>query len=107
GGFAKYSLILSKAFWQSLSHVTGTFFLSFLNIGSHIAVSFDMNLLMYCNLPMKPRISFSFLGGGMAMIAFTFEGSISIPRELITYPSNLPNVTPNAHFAGFSLMLYF
>src|SRR6187397_821112 len=85
----------------------GTCFLSFLNIGSHIVVSLDMNLLMYCNRPMNPRICFSVLGGGMDMIALILVGSISIPLELMTYPKSFPEVTPKAHLEGFNLMLYF
>ena len=42
----------------------------------------------------------------MDMMALTLLWSISIPRELITYPKSLPEVTPKAHLAGFSLMLY-
>ena len=55
---------------------------------------------------MNPLICFSVLGGGMDMMALIMVGSISIPRELITYPKSLPEVTPKAHLAGFSLMLY-
>src|SRR6185503_17526652 len=85
----------------------GTFFLSFLNIGSHIVVSLDMNLLIYCNRPINPRICFSVLGGGIDMIALILVGSISIPLELMTYPKRLPEVTPKAHLDGFNLILYF
>src|SRR6187397_3156988 len=85
----------------------GTFFLSFLNIGSHIVVNLDMNLLMYCNRPINPRICFSVLGGGIDMIALIMVRSISISLELMTYPKSFPKVNPKAHLDGFNLMLYF
>ena len=56
---------------------------------------------------MNPQICFSVFGDGMDMMALILVGSISIPRELITYPKSLPEVTPNAHLAGFSFILYF
>lgn len=56
GGLDKYTLILSKAFWQSSSHSTVTLFLSFLNMVSHTMVNLEINLLMYWILPKNPLI---------------------------------------------------
>ena len=59
GGWKRYSIMSSKAFWHSSFHVCGLFFLRSLKMGSQVEVSLVMNQLMYCSRPMKPLISFS------------------------------------------------
>ena len=82
GGWKRYSLISSKAFWHSLFNVWGSFFLRSLKIGSQVKVSLVMNQLMYCSRPKNPLISFSLLGGGISNMAMILDESTSIPLSL-------------------------
>ena len=59
GGERRYSLIFSKAHWQSSFQTVGWFFLRRRKIGSHMSVSLIMKWLIYCSLPRKPLISLS------------------------------------------------
>ena len=93
GGWRRYSLISSKAFWHSSFHVCGSFFLRSLKMGSQVEVSLEMNRLIYCNRPKKPLISFSLLGGGIFDIALILYGSTSIPLSLTRKHCNFPAVT--------------
>ena len=106
GGWRRYSLISSKAFWHSSFHVCGLVFLRSLKVGSQVEVSLAMNRLMYCNRPKKLLISFSLLGGGISNMALILDGSTSIPLSLTRKPSNFPMVTLKVHFCGFNLSLY-
>ena len=94
GGWRRYSLISSKAFWHSSFHVCGSFFLRSLKMGSQVEVSLAMNQLMYYNRPKKPLISFSLLGGGISNMALILDGSTSIPLSLTRKPCNFLVVTP-------------
>ena len=76
GGWKRYSLISSKAFWHSSFHICGSFFLRSLKMGSQVKVSLAMNRLMYCNQPKKPLISFSLLGGGISNMALILMGQL-------------------------------
>ena len=76
GGWRRYSLICSKAFWHSSFNVCGSFFLKSLKMGSQVEVSLAMNRLMYCNQPKKPLISFSLLGGGISNVALILDGQL-------------------------------
>ena len=107
GGWRRYSLMSSKAFWHSSFHSWGSFFLRSLKVGSQAEVSLAMNRLMYCNWPKNPLISFSLLGGGISNMALIFDGSTSIPLSLTKNPNNFLAVTPKVHFYGFNLNLYF
>ena len=106
GGWRRYSLISSKAFWHSLFHVCGLFFLRSLKMSQQVEVSLKMNRLMYCSRPKKPLILFSFSGGGISNMALILDGSTSIPLSLTKKPSNFSTVTPKVHFYGFNLNLY-
>ena len=106
GGWRRYSLISSKAFWHSSFHVCGSFFLRSLKMGSQVEVSLVMNRLMYCSRPKKPLISFLLLGGDISNIALILDGLTSIPLSLTKNPNNFPVVTPKVHFYGFNLNLY-
>ena len=106
GGWRRYSLISSKAFWHSLFHLCGLFFLRSLKMSQQVEVSLAMNRLMYCNRPKKPLISFSLLGGGISNMALILYGSTSIPLSPTKKPSNFLSVTPKVHFCGFNLSLY-
>ena len=106
GGWRKYSLISSKAFWHSSFHVYGSFFLRSLKMGPQVEVSLAINWLMYCNRPKKTLISFSLLGGGISNMALILDGSTSIPLSLIRKPSNFLMVTLKVHFCWFNLSLY-
>ena len=106
GGWRRYSLISSKAFWHSSFHVYGSFFLKSLKMGSQVEVSLAMNRLMYCNQPKKPLISFSLLGRGISNMALILDGLTSIPQSLTRKPSDFSAVTSKVHFYGFNLSLY-
>ena len=43
GGWRRYSLISSKAFWHSSFHICGSLFLRSLKMGSQVEVSLAMN----------------------------------------------------------------
>ena len=105
GGEKRYSLIFSKAHWQSSFQTVGWFFLIRQKISSHMSVSLAMKQLIYCNMPRKPLISFSVLEVGMPSMALIFLGSTSIPNSLTMCPSNFLEVTPKVHFLGFNLSL--
>ena len=107
GGWRRYPLISSKAFWHSSFHACGSFFLRSLKMGLQVEVSLAMNWLMYCNRPKKPLISFSLLGCSISNMALILDGSTSIPLSLTKKPSNFPAVTPKVHFYGFNLSLNF
>ena len=79
GGWKRYSLISSKAFWHSSFYVCGSFFLRSSKMGSQVEVSLAMNRLMYCNQPKKPFISFSLLGGGISNMALILMGQLLPP----------------------------
>ena len=106
GGWRRYSLISSKAFWHSSFHICGSFFLRGLKMGSLVVVSLAINRLMYCNRPKEPVISFSLLGGGISNMALILDGSTSIPLLLTRKPSNFLAVMPKVHFCGFNLSRY-
>ena len=106
GGWRRYSLISSKAFWHLSFHVCGSCFLRSLKMGLQVEVSLVMNWLMYCNRPKKPLISFSLLGGGISNMVLILDGSTFIPLSLTRKPSNFPMVTPKVHFYEFNLSLY-
>ena len=106
GGWKRYSLISSKAFWHSSFHMCGSFFLKSLKMGSQVKVSLEMNRLMYCSRPKKPLISFSLLGGDIFNMVLILDGSTSIPLLLTRNHNNFPVVTLKVHFCGFNLSLY-
>ena len=103
GGLSRYLLTLSNAFCQPpflvsiFSERRGILsFLSSLKIGSQMGVSWAMNLLMYCSLPQKARISF-FLCLWYRHVdnCFGFCRSTSISLLLTMNPSSLPDKAPN------------
>ena len=96
------SLIFSKASWRCSFHTIRTSFLSSRNIGSHVIVSWAMNLLMYCILLRNPRISLSVLEGFISTITLILSRSTSIPLWLTINPNSFPDVTPKVHFFGFN-----
>ena len=98
----KYSLIFSKACWQSSFQIVGWFFLRRQKIGSHMSVNLAMKRLIYCNLLRNPLISLSFLGVGMSSMTMIFFRSNSIPHSLTICPSSFPEVIPKVHFLGFN-----
>ena len=106
GGWKRYSLISSKAFWHSSFHMCGSFFLKSLKMGSQVKVSLEMNRLMYCSRPKKPLISFSLLGGDISNMVLILDGSTSIPLLVTRNHNNFPVVTLKVHFCGFNLSLY-
>jgi hypothetical protein len=59
-----------------------------------------MHLVNFCT-------SWRLLGGFILVIADTFSGLESIPRQETIYPSNFPEGTPKVHFSVFSFILYF
>ena len=105
GGWRRYSLMSSKAFWHSSFHSWGSFSLRSLKMISQVEVSLAMNRLMYYNWPKNPLISFSLLSGGISNMALIFDGSTSIPLSLTKKPNNFLAVTPKVHFYGFNLNL--
>lgn len=62
---------------------------------------------MDCSIPCNPPNYLSVDGGCISMISLTFVGSNSIPLLDTINPKSLPVVTPNTHFFGFSLTLYY
>ena len=106
GGWRRYSLMSSKALWNSSFFVCGSCFLKSLKMGSQVEVSLAMNRLMYYSQPKKPLISFSLLGGGISNMALILDGSTSIPLSLTKNPNNFPAVTPKVYFYRFNLNLY-
>ena len=106
GGWRRYTLISSKAFWHSLFHACGSFLPKSLKMGSQVEVSLALNQLMYCNRPKKPLISFSLLGGGISNMSLILNRPTPIPLSLTRKPSNFSAVTPKVHFCGFNLSLY-
>ena len=106
GGWRRYSLISSKAFWHSSFHVCGSFFLRSMKMGSQVEVSLAMNWLMYCNRPNKLLISFSLSGIGISKMALILDRLASIPLSFTRKLSNFPSVTQKLHFYGFNLSLY-
>ena len=106
GGYRRNNLISSKAFWHSLFHMCGSFFLRSLKMCSQVEVSLAMNQLMYCSHPKKTLISFSLLGGGISNMALILDRSTSFPLSLTRNPYNFPAITPKAHFYGFNNNLY-
>lgn len=106
GGWRRYSLISSKAFWHSSFHVYGSFFLRSLKMGPQVEVSLAINWLMYRNRPKKPLITFSLLGGGISNRALILDGSTSIPLSLTRKTSNFLMVTLKVNFCGFNRRLY-
>ena len=106
GGWKRYSLINSKAFWHLSFHVYDSLLLRSLRMGLQVEVSLVMNWLMYCNRPKKPLISFSLLGAGISNMALIFDGSTSIPLSLTKNSSNFSVVTSKVHCYGFNLCLY-
>ena len=99
-------MISSKAFWHSLFHVCGLFFLRSLKMGLQVEMSLAMNRLIYCNRLKKPLIFFSLLGRGISNMALILDVLTSIPQSLTRKPSNFLVVTPKVHFCGFNLSLY-
>ena len=106
GGWRRYSLISSKAFWHSSFHVCDSFFLRSLKMGLQVEMSLAMNRLIYCNRLKKPLIFFSLLGRGISNMALILDVLTSIPQSLTRKPSNFLVVTPKVHFCGFNLSLY-
>ena len=106
GGWRRYYLISSKAFWHSSFYACGSFFLRSLKMDSQVEVSLAMNQLMYCSRTRNPLISFSFLGGGISNMALILDGSTSILLSLTKKLSSFLTVTPKVHFWEFNLNLY-
>ena len=103
GGWRRYSLISSKAFFHSSFHVYGSFFLRSLKMGLQVEVSLVMNRLMYCNQPKKPLISFSLLGGGISNMALILDGSTFNPLSLTRKPSIFRQSLQRCTFVGLTL----
>jgi acid stress-induced BolA-like protein IbaG/YrbA len=57
--------------------------------------------------PVNFCTSWRLLGGFILVIADTFSGLGSIPRQETIYLSNFPEGTLNVHFSGFSFILIF
>ena len=93
-------MISSKAFWQSLFYVCGSFFFRSLKMGSQVKVSWAMNRLMYCSQPKKPFISFSLLGGSISNMFLILDRSTYIPLLLTRKPNNFPGLLQRCTFMG-------
>ena len=72
-GYILYDFV--KGFWAILIPLGNDIFLSFLEMGSHTMVNLEINLLMYWILHTNPLNCFSYLGGGMVMMAVILERS--------------------------------
>jgi hypothetical protein len=69
--------------------------------------SHKMNLLKAVMHPINFCTSWRLSGGFILVIADTFSGLGSIPRQETIYLSNFPEGTPNVHLLGFSLIFNF
>ena len=67
-------------------------------------MAFETNVFRATTSPVSLFTSFTFLGEVMSSMALTFSRLASIPHWETVNPRNLPNKTPNTHFAGFSLI---
>ena len=67
-------------------------------------MTFETNVFRAATSPVSLCTSFTFLGEVMSSMALTFSRLASIPHWETVNPRNLPNKTPNTHFAGFSLI---
>ena len=107
-GERRYSLILSKAYWQSSFQTISGFFLKSQKISSHMSINLTMKLLMYYNLPIKSLISLSVLGSkDMSSLALILSKSTYIPLLLTIYHNRFLEITPKVHFLGFNLNINF
>ena len=67
-------------------------------------MALETNLFRAATSPVSLCTSFTFLGEVMSSMALTFSRLALIPHWEIVNPRNLPNETPNTHFARFSLI---
>ena len=67
-------------------------------------MALETNLFKVATRPVSLCTSFIYLGEVMSNIALTFSGLASMPHYETINPKNLPNETPNTHFAGFNLI---
>ena len=65
-----------------------------------------MNRFNAVNFPVRLCTSLTVRGDLISITARIFSGLASIPQWLTRYPKNLPELTPNAHFSGFSFISY-
>jgi hypothetical protein len=75
--------------------------------GSPLTSSHDMNLLKAAIHPVNFWTSWRLSSGFILMIADTFYGLESFPRQETIYLSSFPEGTLNVHFSGFSFILNF
>jgi hypothetical protein len=107
GGEVKYFLRSLKASCTSLVHWNMSYFFRSLKIGSPLTPSHEIILLRSAMHPVNFCVSWRLSSGAIFVIADTFSGLGSIPRQETIYPSYFPKGTPNVQFLGFNFILNF
>lgn len=75
--------------------------------GLHLSLDWEMNLFKTVILLVSICTSLMLVGDDILINALIWVGLAYIPLCVTKYPRNLPEDTPNVHFAGLSFIWYF
>ena len=106
GGPVRYCLIFVNARPHSSFHSARLAPLRVAKKGFQRFVNREIKHPRAANRPVSCWIPFLELGGGDYKMALSCAGLASIPLWVTIKPRNRPDLTPKAHFEGFSFMPY-
>ena len=104
-GELRYYFNSIKAFSCSGPHKEEVFFLMLLKKGSHLSDILEMNLLRVVIFPVNLCTYLTDFGVSKPEMDCSCVGLASMPRLVTICLKNFPEDTPNAHLAGFNLIL--
>ena len=106
GGSVRYFLIAMNAQSYSSFHSARLAPLKVAKKGFKRSVNREIKCLRAVNRSISCWIPFLGLGAGDCKMALSYAGLASIPLWVTMKPRNRPELTPKAHFKGFSFIPY-